>query len=111
MPKNQYSSEPWNPNNYNKYQLDDSTDNINALGDVYNKWKSFGFYTQSIDGNDIAEIDQAITNAKANKNAPSMIILNTIKGKGISFVEAAGANNHSMPISKDDLEKALEELK
>ena len=40
-----------------------------------------------------------------------MIILNTIKGKGISFVEAAGANNHSMPISKEDLEKALEELK
>lgn len=96
---------------YNKYQLDDSTDNINALGDVYNKWKSFGFYTQSIDGNNIEEIDRAITNAKANKNSPSMIILNTIKGKGISFVEAAGANNHSMPISKEDLEKALEELK
>ena len=96
---------------YNKYQLDDSTDNVNSLGDVYNKWKSFGFYTQSIDGNNIEEIDQAITNAKANKNSPSMIILNTIKGKGISFVEVAGANNHSMPISKEDLEKALEELK
>ncbi len=96
---------------YNKYQLDDSTDNVNSLGDVYNKWKSFGFYTQSIDGNNIDEIDQAISNAKANKNSPSMIILNTIKGKGISFVEAAGANNHSMPISKEDLEKALEELK
>ena len=39
------------------------------------------------------------------------IILNTIKGKGVSYVEAAGVNNHSMPISKEDLEKALEELK
>ena len=96
---------------YNKYQLDGSTDSINALGDVYNKWKSFGFYTQSIDGNDIDAIDEAILNAKNNKNAPSMIILNTIKGKGISFVEAAGENNHSMPITKEDLLIALEELK
>lgn len=96
---------------YNKYQLDDSTDNINALGDVYNKWKSFGFYTQSIDGNDISSIDEAIKNALANNGTPSMIILNTIKGKGISFVEQAGANNHSMPISKEDLAIALEELK
>ena len=96
---------------YNKYQLDDSTDNINSLGDVYNKWKSFGFYTQRINGNVIDEIDNAIQNAKENKNSPSMIILDTIKGKGLSFVEAAGANNHSMPISKEDLEKALEELK
>lgn len=96
---------------YNKYQLDDATDNINSLGDVYNKWNSFGFYTQSIDGNDIDQIDNALKNAKAQHSAPSMIILNTIKGKGISFVEQAGANNHSMPISKEDLEKALEELK
>lgn len=96
---------------YNKYQLDDSTDNINSLGDIYNKWNSFGFYTQSINGNDIDEIDEAIKNAKAYKGAPSAIILNTVKGKGISFVEAAGANNHSMPISKEDLAKALEELK
>ena len=96
---------------YNKYQLDDSVENINNLGDASAKWESFGFYTQSIDGNNIEEIDKAITNAKANKGKPSMIVLNTIKGKGISFVEAAGVNNHSMPISKADLEKALEELK
>lgn len=40
-----------------------------------------------------------------------MIILDTIKGKGVSFVEKALANNHSMAISKEDLEQALEELK
>ena len=96
---------------YNKYQLDDATDNINSLGDVHSKWESFGFYTQSIDGNNIEEIDQAIIKAKNNKGTPSMIVLNTIKGKGVSFVEAAKANNHSMPITKEDLEKIFDELK
>ena len=64
-----------------------------------------------IDGNDVSLVDKAIENAKQNKNSPSMIILDTIKGKGVSYVENAGASNHSMPISKEDLEKALEELK
>ena len=40
-----------------------------------------------------------------------MIILNTIKGKGVSFAENAGPDCHSMPISKEALEKALDELK
>ena len=49
--------------------------------------------------------------AKLNKNTPSMIILNTIKGKGVSFVEKATTSNHSMPITKELLEVALNELK
>lgn len=96
---------------YNKYQLDGLTNDINSLGDVCGKWKSFGFYTQLVDGHDISKIDEAIQNAKNNKKTPSMIILDTIKGKGVSFVEKALANNHSMAISKEDLEQALEELK
>lgn len=96
---------------YNKYQLDGLTEDINSLGDVCGKWKSFGFYTQLVDGHDISKIDEAIQNAKNNKKSPSMIILDTVKGKGVSFVEKALANNHSMAISKEDLEQALEELK
>jgi hypothetical protein len=40
-----------------------------------------------------------------------MIVLNTIKGKGLSFAEAAGPDCHSMPISKETLVKIYEELK
>ena len=40
-----------------------------------------------------------------------MIVLNTLKGKGVSFIENVPDKNHSMPITKEDLEKALEELK
>ncbi len=94
----------------NKLQLDGYTDDIMSLLDPVKKWESFGFYTQSIDGNNLDEIDKAITNAKKNKGRPSMIVLNTIKGKGVSFVENATTSNHSMPISKEDLEKALKEL-
>ena len=95
----------------NKLQLDGYTSDINSLLNPKLKWESFGFYTQEINGNNIDEIDKAITNAKANKNKPSMIILDTIKGKGISFIENATTKNHSMPISDADLAKALEELK
>lgn len=95
----------------NKMQIDDYTDNINSLINPKNKWESFGFFVQEIDGNDINKIDMAIYNAKKQKDKPSMIILNTIKGKGISFVEEIGVGNHSTTISKEQLKKALEELK
>lgn len=95
----------------NKLQLDGYTNDINSLLDPAKKWESFGFFTQSIDGNNIDEIDKAIQKAKENKNKPSMIVLNTTKGKGVSFIEQATTANHSMPISEADLKQALEELK
>ncbi len=95
---------------YNKLQLDDYTDKINSLGDVKAKWQSFGFHTIYINGNDITEIDKAITEAKLTKGVPTMIILDTIKGKGASFVEKATFKNHSMPVTKENLAEALKEL-
>ena len=95
----------------NGMQIDDYTKNINSLIDPAKKWESFGFYVQEIIGNSTIEIDSAIQKAKAQKDKPSMIILDTIKGKGISFIETVGVSNHSMPITKEQLDKALEELK
>lgn len=94
----------------NKLQLDDYLVKINDLIDPQKKWESFGFYTQTINGHDFTQIDQAIVNAKNNKGMPSMIILNTIKGKGAKFVEEATTGNHSMPVTKENLEIALKEL-
>ena len=95
----------------NKLQLCGYTDDVLTLLDPAKKWESFGFYVQSIDGNNIDEIDKAITNAKLNKGKPSMIVLNTVKGKGFSYSENAGIDNHSMPVSQEILAKAKEELK
>lgn len=95
----------------NGMQIDNFTKNINSLINPQDKWNSFGFFTQSIDGNDVVAIDQAIEKAKLQKDKPAMIVLRTIKGKGISFVEKMGVNNHSTAISKQLLTEALEELK
>lgn len=96
---------------YNRMQLDGYLEDINDVGGMVDKFKSFGFDTYSIDGHNLEEIYNTIQEAKRVKGKPHMIVLNTIKGKGLSFVEAAGPNSHSMPITKELLEKALEELK
>lgn len=96
---------------YNKLQLCGYVDDVLTLIDPTKKWESFGFYVQSIDGNDIQQIDNAISNAKSNKGKPSMIVLNTVKGKGFSYSENAGIDNHSMPVSQEILAQAKEELK
>lgn len=95
----------------NGMQIDNYTNELNSLIDPVSKWESFGFFVQSINGNDLDEIDKAIICAKQNKGKPSMIVLNTIKGKGVSFIEEAGVSNHSMALSLDMLEKAKAELK
>lgn len=95
----------------NGMQIDDYVKNLNNLDNIYDRFNSFGFFTQEINGNDIEKIDNAITKAKATKGIASIIILNTVKGKGVSFVEEKLVDNHSMPISQELLAKALEELK
>ena len=95
---------------YNKMQLDGTLEEVNDSGNMYDKFKSFGFDTYSIDGHNIDEIIATIEKAKTVKGMPHMIVLNTIKGKGVSFAEAAKANSHSMPVSKEALEAAIKEL-
>jgi transketolase len=71
----------------NGYQLDGSTDDILAHGDIAKKCEAFGLYTQEIDGHDVTAIYNAIQNAYAKKGVPSCIVLDTIKGKGATFAE------------------------
>ncbi len=96
---------------YNRMQLDGYLEDVNDAGGMVEKFESFGFDTYSIDGHDLEEIYNTIETAKKVKEKPHMIVLNTIKGKGLSFAEAAGPDCHSMPISKETLEKIYEELK
>ena len=95
----------------NLLQIDGKTEDIMNLIDPVKKWEAFGFNTFRVNGHDVEAISEAITAAKAKKNSkPSMIVMDTIKGKGISFVEAEGAGNHSMPISKEQVKLGLAEL-
>ena len=95
---------------YNKCQIDGTIDEVNDCGSFLERFKAFGFDTYSIDGHNIEMICDTIEKAKSVKNKPHMIILNTIKGKGVSFIEEMGFKNHSIPVSSSDLERALKEL-
>jgi transketolase len=94
---------------YNKMQLDSYTDDINTLEPLDKKWEAFGWFVQSVDGHDFTQIVEAIEKAKKTAGQPSMIILNTIKGKGPSFSEG-NIRSHNMVVTPEIMEKALAEI-
>lgn len=95
---------------YNKQQLDGYTKDILDLGDLRQKFTDFGWYTLEVDGHDADAIYYAIQMAKANKNKPGMIILNTIKGKDCKFAEGI-LYNHHMTFTKEQCDEAIDYLR
>jgi transketolase len=91
---------------WNKQQLDGFSSDIIDMGDFVEKFKSFGWHTQSVDGHDPGMIKAAIINAKRYEDAPSAIILDTIKGYGCYFAEGI-ANNHHMTFTNEEIDKAI----
>ena len=96
---------------YNKMQIDGTLEEINDLAPLDAKWAAFGWDVQVVDGHDLDAIDHAIEQAKATKGKPHMIILNTVKGKGVSYAEAKGVGSHSFSITPEDVDKALDEIR
>ena len=92
----------------NRLQIDGATEDIKPLGDLVTKLKAFGWNVLSIEGHDIVQIYDAIESAKHSK-LPTVIVANTIKGKGVSFMEN-NAGWHGKAPGKDDYEKAKLEL-
>lgn len=93
----------------NKKQLDGYTKDINDLGDIAEKFRCFGWHAQDVDGSDVEQIYEAIAAAKAEKGKPSVIVLDTVKGKGCCFAETAMSNHH-MVISQEQADEAIKEL-
>ncbi len=94
---------------YNKMQIDGTVEDINGLHPLDKKWEAFNFFVQVVDGHDVIAIKEAIEKAKATTGKPSMIILNTIKGKGAEFSEGK-LGSHNMPVTKEMAEEAVERL-
>jgi len=93
----------------NKQQLDGFTVNVHDTLDFKAKFESFGWDAVDVDGSDVEQIYEAIEAAKLRKGKPSVIVLDTIKGKGVSFVEGKEKNHH-VEISKEQMQQALAEL-
>ncbi len=94
---------------YNKFQLDDATSVICQMEPMADKWRSFGWHVIRIDGHDFGQILKADEQARGFGKGPVMIICDTVKGKGVSFME--GNNHfHGVAPTKDEAERALKEL-
>ena len=91
----------------NKQQLDGFTKDVIDLGNVYEKFKAFGWHTQEVYGHDPGKIKAAIIEAKLITDKPSVIILDTVKGYGCDFAEGIAANHH-MNFTPEQIEKAIE---
>jgi transketolase len=79
---------------YNKKQLDGTTEEVIDLGDVAVKFADFGWHTQTINGQDVEAVVNALEAAKAAKDKPSCIVLNTTKGAGVPCIEEIELNHH-----------------
>ena len=93
----------------NHLQIDGTTDEVCALGDIAEKFRAFGWFAQAVDGHDVEAIDHAVDAAKAQDSRPSVIVLDTIKGCGWSAA-AGKAGSHSRTVSGADLADALDEM-
>lgn len=71
----------------NNIQIDGFTEDIMPLEPLADKWRAFNWHVQEIDGHNLESINNAIQEAKAVFNSPSVIIANTIPGKGVDFTE------------------------
>ncbi|MEE9255118.1 MAG: transketolase C-terminal domain-containing protein [Pseudomonadales bacterium] len=72
---------------HNKLQSDYLLERTSDLGDLQAKFASFGWHVARCDGHDLAALEQALAEAKASKGKPHVIIANTVKGRGVSFME------------------------
>ena len=93
----------------NNIQIDGKSDDIMPLNPLDLKFKAFGWHVIKIDGHNMKEILSAFKKAKAIKGKPTVIIANTIPGKGISFMEN-DYNWHGKPPNTEEANLALEEL-
>jgi transketolase len=93
----------------NGLQIDGYTKDIMGTEPMADKWASFGWHVIEIDGHDFEQIENAINKAINNTGKPVCIIANTVKGKGVSFMEDR-CEWHGKTPSNDEKEKAVCEI-
>ncbi|MDA9023539.1 transketolase [Gammaproteobacteria bacterium] len=102
---------------HNKLQSDTLISKVSDLGDIESKLQAFNWHVLRCDGNNIQEFSDALDDAKKAKGQPSIIISDTVKGKGVSFMEHTSIDSdvelykfHSGAPSSDAYSRAAQEL-
>jgi transketolase len=94
----------------NKLQIDGFLKDVMNIEPLADKWQAFGWQVIKADGHDFESLIDAFDEARSIKEKPTVILADTIKGKGISFIENQ-ASWHGIAPKEDEVKKALEELK
>ena len=94
---------------YNRFQQDGKTDQVMDIEPLSDKWKSFNWEVKKCDGHSCDSLQKTLNSFSTKK--PKLIIANTVKGKGISFMEKNNQWHVGGPkFSKNVLDKAMKEL-
>ncbi|WP_104641291.1 transketolase [Helicobacter bizzozeronii] len=92
----------------NNHKSDGLSSSVLDMGNIAQKWESFGFYVEQVNGHDVDQIDRAFSK-KNPLDMPKIIVSESVKGHGISFMENKPEWHHNR-LTKQFYEKALEEL-
>ena len=97
----------------NKLQITGKTEDINPIEPLKDKFNAFGLSTKEVDGNSVQELIEILSSTPFEKNKVSLIIANTVKGKGVSFMENEVVWHHKVPSEEQYklAQKELEKLK
>ncbi len=95
---------------HNKFQIDGPVERIKNLAPFADKWQAFGWNVICCDGHNVTELAGALEQASQVTGKPTMIIANTVKGKGVSFMEERPLDYHGKAPSADEEKRAIAEL-
>ncbi len=93
----------------NRIQATGPTKDIFDIPDIEKKWETFGWNVITIDGHDVKAILGALDAAEATKGKPTLIVADTVKGKGVSFAENTAAFHNGI-MNLEQYERALAEI-
>jgi transketolase len=93
----------------NRIQATGPTKEIFDIPDIPEKWRAFGWNVLNVNGHDVGAILDALDEAAAKKGTPTVIVADTIKGKGVSFAENLVAF-HNAALTQEQYDKALLEV-
>ncbi len=93
----------------NNLQIDGTLDEVNAPYPIDKKFEAFNFNVIKVNGHDFDELDDAFTRARATKGMPTVIVMNTVKGKGVSFMENK-AEWHGAAPNDEQYRQAMHDL-
>ncbi len=93
----------------NRIQIDGFTEDVKTLEPFADKWRAFGWHAVEFDGHDFDAIHEALEEARSTRGKPTVLLAQTVKGKGVSFMEDK-AEFHGRALGEDEMKQAMSEL-